>query len=132
MAHLYPTEPDITDTTPPQQVVFHFDTNSAEMTPTDLELIKEHARYLAANPAMSVLVNGHSDARGASQYNQQLSQRRAASVAELLIQYGALSEQIDTRAYGETIPVAEPENWYANRRVQLEYTDPVVITSSSK
>jgi OOP family OmpA-OmpF porin len=68
-------------------------------------------------------VEGHTDSTGKPEYNQRLSERRADTVRDLLIQYGVPASRLSIKGYGMSNPVADnstPEGRQANRRVQLE------------
>ena len=72
-----------------------------------------------------VEVAGHTDSTGSAQYNQQLSEQRANSVAQYLESQGLASNRVVTIGAGETRPVADnstPEGRAANRRVELTLT----------
>ncbi len=70
-----------------------------------------------------VQVEGHTDSTGSSDYNQQLSQRRANSVANYLVSREVLPGRLIVRGYGESEPVADngtPQGRRENRRVEIE------------
>jgi outer membrane protein OmpA-like peptidoglycan-associated protein len=69
-----------------------------------------------------VSVEGFTDSTGSSAHNQQLSERRAASVAQALTSMGVPRERVVTRGYGEAYPVASNDtaaNRQLNRRVEI-------------
>ena len=69
-----------------------------------------------------VRVDGHADATGKAAYNQQLSERRADSVAKALIGVGMPAQDIHTRGLGSTQPVANNRTSAGrteNRRVSI-------------
>ncbi|MNP25053.1 Outer membrane porin F precursor [compost metagenome] len=69
-----------------------------------------------------VRVDGHTDASGRMGYNQQLSERRAQSVARTLISIGMTAQNIQTRGLGSTQPVADNRSSAGrteNRRVSI-------------
>jgi len=81
--------------------------------------LDEQAAFLAANPGVTITVEGHADERGTDDYNLALSARRAASVRDYLIARGVAAGRITTLAYGESRPVATGSNeaaWAQNRR----------------
>jgi outer membrane protein OmpA-like peptidoglycan-associated protein len=70
-----------------------------------------------------VNVMGHTDSTGSDQYNQELSQKRANSVAQYLIARGLLAQRFVVQGYGESRPVATndtPEGRTLNRRVEIQ------------
>jgi len=79
---------------------------------------------LAANPTVKVSVEGHTDERGAREYNIGLGDRRAQSVRRMLEFQGVSPDQITTVSYGEEKPSVEGHDesaWSMNRRVELVY-----------
>ena len=73
-------------------------------------------------PQTTILVEGHTDSMGSKAYNQQLSERRANHVENLLVQRGVPAHRINTLGHGEGRPVATnatPEGCRMNRRVEI-------------
>ncbi|WJW74955.1 peptidoglycan-associated lipoprotein Pal [Thiohalobacter sp. IOR34] len=102
----------------------YFDFDSSEVRPEDREIIAAHASYLAANPRLRVVLEGHADERGSREYNIGLGERRAQAVRRLLEFQGAAPEQIRTVSYGEEKPVDPGHDeaaWAKNRRVEIVY-----------
>lgn len=100
-----------------------FDTDKAVVRPPARTSIATAADVLKKYPDTYITVEGHTDSTGATDYNQRLSERRAAAVRDLLVQGGVPSARLSTRGYGETDPIADnstAEGRQANRRVQLE------------
>ena len=72
---------------------------------------------------LSVRVEGHCDERGTREYNLALGEKRAKTVAELLIINGVSSDKIDTVSYGEEKPASPGSNersWSQNRRALVK------------
>ncbi len=72
-----------------------------------------------------VLVEGHTDSEGADDYNQQLSEQRAASVVAYLADNGVDISRLTAKGFGENQPVATndtPEGRAANRRINFVVT----------
>jgi outer membrane protein OmpA-like peptidoglycan-associated protein len=68
-------------------------------------------------------IYGHTDSTGTDSYNQSLSERRAASVANFLSNGGVQRARLETRGFGESQPIASnstEEGRSANRRVELK------------
>lgn len=83
------------------------------------------AQNLLRNPNSTIEVVGHTDTVGSASYNQELSQRRARSVADVLIAEGVPSWRIATRGMGFNQPVASNDTEAGraqNRRVEIVIT----------
>ena len=104
--------------------VIYFEYDASTISPGYQDVVIAHGRHLAANPGMTVTVEGHADERGSREYNIALGERRANSVRDLLIVQGVSDNQITTVSYGEERP-ADPGSddtaWAKNRRVELVY-----------
>jgi outer membrane protein OmpA-like peptidoglycan-associated protein len=79
------------------------------------------AELIATNPQARLVLTGHSDKTGSALLNLKLSEQRAQSVADWLVQNGAAApEQIDVRGAGDREPVVDdPLLYRLNRRVEL-------------
>ena len=101
----------------------YFSTNSAHLTAAARTLLREKAAILARNPALTLTLTGHADARGAADHNQRLSERRAAAVQRFLVETGIEAERLTTEGRGEEAPAIEGSGeqvWQRNRRVEFE------------
>jgi len=101
-----------------------FTTDSAALRPDLMRDIKAIAANLQQYPNSHLEVFGHTDNTGASSYNQDLSQRRAVSVAEVLRGAGVPNSRIAAYGRGEDQPLPTasnltPEGRAANRRVEI-------------
>ena len=102
-----------------------FDTGSAIVDSDYVDEIALVARSLRENPASNVLVIGHTDNVGATDYNQALSERRAAAVARILTSNGVAAGRVATVGRGYAQPVASndtPGGRAQNRRVEIVIT----------
>jgi peptidoglycan-associated lipoprotein len=102
----------------------YFDFDSSEIRAESRDVLMAHARYLAGNPATEVVLKGHTDERGTTEYNLALGERRAQAVERYLAVNGVDRELIETVSYGEERPAisGSGEEAYAqNRRVEIEY-----------
>jgi outer membrane protein OmpA-like peptidoglycan-associated protein len=100
-----------------------FDHDSATVRPGLYSEIDRIANVLIKYPQTVIRVEGHTDSTGSEGYNMDLSQRRADSVKNLIVQRGLSTARIETMAYGETMPVADnsTETGRAmNRRVEIK------------
>jgi outer membrane protein OmpA-like peptidoglycan-associated protein len=103
-----------------------FDTGMATLKPGAYTTIDRLATVLKQAPDRKVMIEGHTDSVGADEYNQALSERRAASVQTALLERGVRSDQITSLGKGESFPVAGNDNAAGrqqNRRVEMVFTD---------
>ena len=100
-----------------RSVYFEFD--RYEVKPEYRALVETHARWLRANPAARLTIEGNSDERGSREYNVALGQRRAESVTSLMVTMGVKPEQIEAVSFGKEKPRAtghDESAWAENRR----------------
>lgn len=103
-----------------------FDTGRATLKPGAYATVDRLAAVLKEAPDRKVMIEGHTDSVGSDDYNQGLSERRAAAVQTALLERGVRSEQITALGKGETFPVASNDNVAGrqqNRRVDMIFTD---------
>ena len=99
-----------------------FATNQATLTPDGMATVRKLADVLNQNPNRTVLVEGFTDSTGTAAHNQELSERRAGSVASALTSLGIARERVAMRGYGPAYPVAGNDsaaNRQLNRRVEI-------------
>jgi len=104
--------------------IVYFDFDSSAIRTDSQSVVAAHARYLAANPAQKVRLEGHADERGSREYNIGLGERRGQAVRRALMLSGVAEPQLSTVSYGEERPAAagSDEQAYAlNRRVEIVY-----------
>lgn len=102
-------------------VFFDFDKNNLKQE-SFVELDKL-ADLLKKTPALKIEIGGHTDNKGDEKYNQTLSQQRAESVVNYLVQKGIEKSRLVAKGYGESQPVAPndtEENKAKNRRTELK------------
>lgn len=102
-----------------------FDTGSSIVHPEYVDEIALVARSLRDNPNSTVLVVGHTDNVGSAAYNQALSERRAAAVANILLGNGVAAGRVQTAGRGFDHPIASndtPGGRAQNRRVEIIIT----------
>lgn len=100
----------------------NFETNSDRLLPGADGVLRDAAATLRRYPRLVVEVAGHTDSQGAAEYNQGLSERRAATVRDYLINAGVSAANLSARGYGEAQPVADngtAQGRASNRRVEL-------------
>ena len=99
-----------------------FDFNSATLRPESQSTLRDLADNFRRYTDESISVEGHTDNIGTPQYNQTLSERRAYSVHDYLVDQGVPSSRVTAIGYGETRPKATndtPEGRQLNRRVEI-------------
>ena len=99
-----------------------FATDSADLSPAFFDVLTSVGKVLTEYESTVVEVAGHTDSTGSDAYNQQLSERRAASVASYLRSQNVRSDRIITVGMGEQRPVADNSSAsgrQANRRVEI-------------
>ena len=102
-------------------IFFGFD--SSNVTGTELATLKSNVAYLKNNPNVNVVVEGHCDERGTTEYNLALGQKRALKVKEYYVQMGIAPARIATVSYGEEMPLDKRSNeagWARNRRAETK------------
>jgi peptidoglycan-associated lipoprotein len=105
----------------------YFSFGSAILDSADQEQLGETASWLRQHPDQQVVIEGHTDAVGTSQYNLVLGEQRARAVRDYLIQLGVAEERLAIASLGEEQPVSE-ERRDLNRRSEVvplpDTTDP--------
>ena len=100
----------------------YFDSGSANIKPESYYILDNMVEILNANPDAMVQVAGHTDSDGSSSYNQTLSEQRAASVFNFLVQRGVPARMLTTMGFGEAQPVVpntSASNKAMNRRIEF-------------
>ncbi|PZX15746.1 outer membrane protein OmpA-like peptidoglycan-associated protein [Palleronia aestuarii] len=104
----------------PQDILFAVD--SASVGPTLQGDLRVLGNSLNRYPSSNIEVQGHTDNTGSAAYNQNLSERRAESVAAILEANGVSPRRVSSVGYGENQPLASnlsPQGRAQNRRVQI-------------
>jgi outer membrane protein OmpA-like peptidoglycan-associated protein len=95
----------------------HFNFDKSTLTPEAQKILKRNIQVLKDNPNAKVRIAGYTSASGTEEYNQKLSERRAKSVEEYLINEGLVAPDRLTRiGYGESDPAmyeAAPKELYS-------------------
>ncbi len=103
-----------------------FATASAVIPPESEETLNRIAALLATCPEAAFEVAGHTDDQADADYNQRLSQSRAANIVAALASRGIAAERLSAAGYGESRPVADnatEEGRLLNRRVEFVAVD---------
>ena len=99
-----------------------FDTGRFSLKSGAREKLAKVAGILLAYPGLNIEVGGYTDNVGGDEMNQTLSENRAGSVRDYLVQQGVLANSVSSRGFGNTLPVASNDNSAGrqqNRRVEL-------------
>jgi outer membrane protein OmpA-like peptidoglycan-associated protein len=100
----------------------NFESGSAALTPDSYGILDEVVRSLQAYPEVRVEIRGHTDSQGPASFNLELSQRRADSVRQYLINAGTDPSRLVSIGVGEEEPTASnanPEGRLQNRRIEF-------------
>ena len=109
-----------------EEINFEFD--SATLSDGFPSLLRM-AELLKANTAFKVKLEGHGDGIGSDAYNDELATRRAQTVRDFLVKYGAAASQIDTSSKGKRDPkVASEKKYYSRTDVARWMNRRVVVT----
>jgi outer membrane protein OmpA-like peptidoglycan-associated protein len=108
-------------------VLFDFDKH--DLKPAALDTLTKVAGVLKEMGKAPATIEGHTDGKGSSDYNQKLSDRRASSVKDWLVKQGGIERaRLSSKGFGMTRPVApntkpdgsdDPEGRRKNRRVEI-------------
>ena len=99
-----------------------FDTGKYSLKPGAREKLAKVAGILLAYPGLNIEVGGYTDNVGGDAMNQTLSENRAGSVRNYLVQQGVSTNSVSSRGFGNSLPVASNDNSAGrqqNRRVEL-------------
>jgi outer membrane protein OmpA-like peptidoglycan-associated protein len=103
-----------------------FDTASATLKPGATLQLNRLADYMRDSPKTRIVIEGYTDNRGSAEYNQQLSQERAQSVASALTTEGIEPDRVQTVGRGKEFPIATnatDAGRQQNRRVDIVLSD---------
>jgi outer membrane protein OmpA-like peptidoglycan-associated protein len=99
-----------------------FDLDKSTLKPEAESQLQKLAMVVKAKPGARVAIEGHTDVQGEETYNQKLSEARAESVRQWLVNQQIEGSQITTQGFGETRPVRKGTtavDHQANRRVEI-------------
>ena len=81
-----------------------YDFDKATLRPESATALDELVKLLNENPNVTIELSAHTDYKGSDQYNERLSQRRAESVVNYLIEHGIAADRLTPKGYGEGKP----------------------------
>lgn len=94
----------------------HFDFDSFALSDQARATLDRHAAWLLANPEKRVIIQGHTDARGSTEYNLALGERRARAVRNYFERMGVGAERMTIISFGKEMPVGSHDE---NRRADF-------------
>ena len=100
----------------------YFDFDKSDIRPDAARILDANASWLQANPSALLLIEGHCDERGTTEYNTALGERRAKATQAYLVARGVQAERVTTVSYGEERPACTAHTeacWRTNRRAQF-------------
>jgi len=112
---------EVVEFTLPADLVF--DVGSEVVKPAARKSLATAAEILKRYSETLVTIEGHTDSMGLVESNQELSEKRARTVFDILVRNGVSPMRLSMRGYGERFPIADnamPEGRQANRRVQMK------------
>jgi peptidoglycan-associated lipoprotein len=105
-----------------QARTIYFDLDSYSVKDEYRPLLEAQAKALANNRGKKIMIEGHTDERGGSEYNLALGQKRAQAVFKTLTVLGAPQAQLEAVSFGKERPAMQGSDeaaWAKNRRVEL-------------
>jgi len=99
-----------------------YDYDSYDLRPDAASAVAQAASYLAAHPAIKVIIGGYCDDRGSAEYNLALGENRANAAKTALVSAGVSSSRLRVISYGKEKQFCTDETeacWQQNRRAQF-------------
>lgn len=112
-----------------------FDVDSYSLKASTKANLDKMAETMKEYDKTEIIVMGHTDATGSDEYNQKLSENRAASVSRFLQQNGITAKRVTTKGFGEQKPVASNNTASGreqNRRVEIAIVASKALVESAK
>lgn len=103
--------------------IFYFSSNKYNLSYMKIKILQNYADYLIYHPKAKILIEGHTDEIGSSEYNISLGEKRCHIIKFYLQLQGVNSNQIIIRSYGKELPKKlghKEEIYKKNRRVILK------------
>lgn len=102
----------------------YFAYDSSQITTEMRTIINKHQNFLKKHSNIKVILEGHTDERGANSYNVVLGEKRAQSIKDILLSSGIPDTQVEIISYGELKPLSmggNEEAWSKDRRAVFTY-----------
>lgn len=100
----------------------YFDYDKADVRTDARDALTQTAQFLRSYPQMKVVIEGHCDERGSTEYNLALGDRRAAAAKQFLTSLGISADRMETVSYGKERPfcsASTDECYQQNRRAHI-------------
>lgn len=96
----------------------HFEYDKSSLTDTEQKKLEGNAAWLAKNANVKMLIEGHCDQRGSTEYNLSLGERRAITVKQMLVKLGVAANRLTTTSFGKEklIATGDSESELAQNR----------------
>lgn len=107
-----------------EEMVF-FEYDEATITSAAEQTLRAKLPILRSNPQVEILIEGHADERGSTEYNVALARERAEAVMDFLVGFGLDTDRFEIVSYGEERPLVNQSNesaWARNRRAEFVIT----------
>lgn len=104
----------------------YFGYDSFALDDAALAVLAENAAWLRTNPRFDVIVEGHCDDRGSTEYNLALGSKRANAIRDHLVRLGVDVSRVGTKSFGEEKPAVSgtgEDVWAKNRRAEFILAD---------
>ena len=106
--------------------VVYFDYDKDQLRDDARVALDGKAAILVANPAVTLVITGHTDEQGTAEYNLALGQRRAAQVKRYLVSKGVQDGRLSAQSLGDSQPAVQgtdEASYQQNRRAEFEATN---------
>ena len=106
--------------------IVYFKYDSSSVSDEAHEILAYDALYIGSHENVMVYLAGHTDKCGSREYNLALGERRAFSIRQILILYGASISQFKVVSFGEerlAVDSSDELVWERNRRVEIKYVE---------
>jgi outer membrane protein OmpA-like peptidoglycan-associated protein len=106
-----------------------FDTGKYNLRPAAREKLAKLSGIVVAHPGLNLAVEGHTDSTGSDEFNQKLSEQRAETVRNYLIEQGLPEAGVTAQGLGKTVPIADNGTAVGrqqNRRVEIIVSGEVI------
>jgi peptidoglycan-associated lipoprotein len=100
----------------------YFEYDKADVRPDARDALTQTAQFLRSYPQLKVVIEGHCDERGSTEYNLALGDRRAAAAKQFLVSLGITADRMETVSYGKERPfcsASTEECYQQNRRAHF-------------